>query len=103
MSSAATVSTPADPHVRLTASPPDHVTDQINRQRYQAAVESLMYTMIGTRPDIAFSVSAVSQFSTNPGPSHWTAVRRIFRYLSGTKALGILYDGGNCGGYTDAD
>lgn len=62
-----------------------------------------MYAMIGTRPDIAYAVSAVSQYSTNSGPSHWTAVRRIFRYLSGTKTVGLVYGGGNCCGYTDAD
>jgi len=62
-----------------------------------------MYTMIGTRPDIAFAVSIVSQHSSNPGPSHWTAVRRIFRYLAGTRTLGINYGRGCSGGYTDAD
>jgi len=62
-----------------------------------------MYAMIGTRPDIAFAVSAVSQHSSNPGPAHWTAVRRIFRYLAGTQTFGILYGSGYCGGYTDAD
>jgi len=60
MSTAATVSTPSDPDVRLTASPADHVADMIYQQRYQAAVGSLMYAMIGTRPDIAFALSTVS-------------------------------------------
>ena len=103
MSTATTISTPADPHVRLTALPPDQRADIINQERYQSAVGSLMYAMIGTRPDIAFAVSAVSQYCTNPGPMHWTAVRRIFRYLGGTKALGLEYRGSCCGGYTDAD
>ena len=103
MSMAATVSTPSDPHVRLPASPADHVADSINQQRYQAAVGSLMYAMIGIRPDIAFALSIVSQYSYNPGPSHCTAVRRIFRYLSGTRTHGIMYGAGDCGGYTDAD
>jgi len=103
MSTATTISTPADLHVRLTALPPDQSADIINPERYQSAVGSLMYAMIGTRPDIAFAVSAVSQYSTNPGPMHWTAVRRTFRYLGGTKALGLEYRGGYCGGYTDAD
>ena len=103
MSSAAVVSTPADPHVRLTASPPNIVNEEINRQRYQAAVGSLMYAMIGTRPDISFAVSAVSQYSKNPGAAHWTAVRRIFRYLNGTRTLGLTYHSGYCGAYTDAD
>jgi len=62
-----------------------------------------MYAMVGSRPDIAFPVSAVSQHSTNPGPSQWTAVRRIFPYLAGTQTWGLNYQVGNYGGYTDAD
>lgn len=103
MSSSAVVSTPADPHVRLTTSPSNIHTEDINHQRYQAAVGSLMYAMIGTRPDISYTVSAVSQYSTNPEPVHWTAVRRIFRYLNGTRTVGLTYQSGYCGAYTDAD
>jgi hypothetical protein len=36
------------------------------RERYQSAVRSLMYAMIGTRPDIALSVLVVSRYSSNP-------------------------------------
>ena len=103
MLNCALVSTPADPHVRLVKSIPEQQSDSYNQQRYQSAVGSLMYAMIGSRPDIAFAVSAVSQYSTNPGPTHWTAVRRIFRYLSGTRSHGLMYGNGYCEGYTDAD
>ena len=80
MSESSPISTLADPHVRLLKSPPDHKADSVNQQQYQSAVGSLMYTMIGTRPDIAFAVSAVSQHNNNPGAAPWTAVRRKFRY-----------------------
>jgi len=103
MSTCLTVSTPADPHVRLVKTPPGQQTDICNRQRYQAAVGSLMYAMIGTRPHIAYAVSTVSQHSSNPGPSHWTALRRIFRYLAGTPRLGLTYGSGLCAGYRDTD
>ena len=98
-----TVSTPADTHVRLLKSAPDQQTDTANRKRYQSAVGLLIHAMIGTRPDIAFAVSAVSQQNSNPGATHWTAVRRIFRYLSSTKRLGLIYGSGLCARYTDAD
>lgn len=63
-----------------------------------------MYAMLGSRPDIAYAVGLVSQFSTNPNNQHWAAVKRIFRYLAGTRGLGILYgESGNCAGYTDSD
>ena len=103
MSTCAPVSTPADPHIRLQKSLPEDQEDSINQQRYQSAVGSLMYAMIGTRPDIAYAVSAVSQYSTNPGAAHSTAVRRIFRYLAGTQTLGLRSGAGDCAGYTDAD
>lgn len=103
MASCMTVSTPADPHVRLVKTPPEQQTDICNRQCYQAAVGSLMYAMIGTWPDIAYAVSTVSQHSSNPGQSHWTALRRIFCYLIGTPPLGLTYGSGLCPGYTDTD
>lgn len=64
-----------------------------------------MYAAMGTRPDIAFATSTVAQFSDNPGWTHWEAVKRIFRYLLGTKHLELVYGGDNRGlvGYVDAD
>jgi hypothetical protein len=44
---------------------------------YKAAVGSLMYAMVGTRPDLAFPVSMVSQFMSRAGPSQWMVVKRI--------------------------
>jgi hypothetical protein len=38
-----------------------------------------MYAAVATRPDIAFAVSALSQFLSNPGSAHWEAVKRVFR------------------------
>ena len=37
-----------------------------------------MYAMLGSRPEIAYAVSKVSQYCTNPDSTHWTAVKRIF-------------------------
>ncbi len=72
---------------------------------YRAAVGSLMYAAVGTRPDIAFAVGLLAQFLENPGQVHWEAVKRVFRYLSGTKGLMLTYGGERRGleGFTDAD
>jgi hypothetical protein len=61
--------------------------------------------MIGTRPDIAFALSVVSQFAQNPNDAHWKAVKRIFRYLCGTLDYGITFgrDRESLMGYSDAD
>jgi len=35
------------------------------------------------RPDISFAVGVLSRFMDNPGMAHWTAAKRILRYLKG--------------------
>ena len=98
------ITTPADPHVRLHKSPPEFEANPVDKGKYQSAVGSLMYAMLGTRLDIAYAVSKVSQYSTNPNPTHWTAVKRIFCYLAGTQNRGLLYGRNGTGaGFTDAD
>jgi len=42
-----------------------------------------------TRPDICFAVNRVCQFMHAPTDSHWTAVKRILRYLKGTTSYGF--------------
>ena len=56
------------------------------------------------RPDIAYAVGIFSQHCTNLNRHHWTAVKQIFRYLAGTKELGIHYGGGaRSKGFCDSD
>jgi hypothetical protein len=57
----------------------DPVGAPVFKVKYQADVGSLMYLMLGTRLDLAFAVSQVSRFSSNPQPAHWDAVQTIFR------------------------
>jgi hypothetical protein len=73
---------------------------------YRSAVGGLLYLALGTRPDIAAAVVAVSRFNANPGPTHWTAVKRVLRYLKGTQELGITYSRSETPelvGYADSD
>lgn len=48
---------------------------------YKVAVESLMYAMVGTRMDLAYAVSGVSQHMSKAGSIHWTTIKRIMTYL----------------------
>ncbi|MCO5575380.1 hypothetical protein L7F22_029180 [Adiantum nelumboides] len=48
---------------------------------YSLAVDSLMYAMVATRPDIAFALGVVSHYMANPGKKHWDAVKHLLRYL----------------------
>lgn len=59
-----------------------------NPSLYRSIVGSLQYVTI-TRPELAFPVNKVCQFMQCPLDTHWKAVKRILRYLSGTKSLGL--------------
>ena len=90
------VSLPMETSVRLTSAQSPSTTQEIAIMRnipYQEAVGSLMYASLGTRPDITYAVQTVSRFSKNPGQAHWDAVKRIFRYLKGTKEFWLTYGG----------
>ena len=62
---------PMNPNIWLMKTPEDRSHDL---PEYGVAIESLMYAAIGTRPDIAYSVQSLSQFTDNPSPENWTAV-----------------------------
>ena len=99
---------PMDPSAPLSKSQEPSKLEDIARMKsipYREAVGSLMYAAMGTRPDIAFATSTVAQFSENPGWAHWEAVKRIYKYLLGTKELELTYGGEQRGleGYVDAD
>ncbi|XP_019451717.1 PREDICTED: uncharacterized protein LOC109353811 [Lupinus angustifolius] len=55
---------------------------------FRSIVGALQYATI-TRPDISYSVNKVCQFLEKPLVSHWTAVKRILKYLQGTQTLGL--------------
>ena len=99
------MTTPMDSTTRLTASEPGYVCPPDEKHRYQSAVGSLMYAMLGTRPDIAFAVSVVSRYASNPNQTHWKAVKRIFRYLRHSLNLRLTFSGSlkPLKGWTDAD
>jgi hypothetical protein len=66
-----------------------------DRNLYQSMVGSLMYAMTATRPDIAYAVGAVSRYSHDPSELHAVAVKRIFRYLAGTRNMRLVLGGNN--------
>ena len=86
------LSTPIDLHVKLTKEMAPKTRDErslMARVPYCNAVGTLMYLAISTRPDIATAVGRVARFMEDPGPQHWLAVKRIMRYLQGTRNLGL--------------
>ena len=98
------VSSPVNPDIKLIAYENSDVV--CNQHMYQAVVGSLLYLSTQTRPDIAYAVSSVARYCANPTKDHWTAVKRILRYLKGTCNYGLLYRKdapAELTGYSDAD
>jgi transposase InsO family protein len=76
------------------------------RVSFQQVIGSLLYIMLGTRPDIAFAVTKLSQFAANPTEDHLNRALYICRYLLGTSKYALVYDGKSNGGlvaYADSD
>ena len=58
---------------------------------YRQAIGELIYAMVTCRPDIAFPVIKLAQYSTKPSTIHFEAVKDIFRFLNATKDEGIYF------------
>ncbi|KAJ9543891.1 LOW QUALITY PROTEIN: hypothetical protein OSB04_023598 [Centaurea solstitialis] len=73
---------------------------------YASAIGSIMYAMLCTRPDVAYSVSVTSRYQQNPGEPHWVAVKNILKYLRRTKDMFLVFGGSedeiSVTGYSDA-
>lgn len=97
MSDAKAVGTPVDSGRHLLKATEDE--EAVDQQLYQSLIGSLMYLSVCTRPDIAYVVSTLAKFSSKPNRSHWTAVKRVLRYLKGTAGHGIVFtkaESANC-------
>ncbi|KAG7592586.1 GAG-pre-integrase domain [Arabidopsis thaliana x Arabidopsis arenosa] len=103
------VGTPIGVHFKLSAATDEEVRVQYESMRsipYQSAVGSLMYSMIGTRPDLAHSVSLVCRFMSKPLKQHWQAVKWILRYIKGSLKRKLCYSSEGdfvIQGYCDSD
>ena len=48
-----------------------------------------MYLLTCTGPDLVFPVSYLSRFPSHPLQPHHTAVKRVIRYLAGTRSMSL--------------
>ena len=54
-------------------------------------IGSLLYIILGTRVDIAFAVIKLARYASNLSNIYFIAVKRVFKYLKGTKDYRITY------------
>jgi hypothetical protein len=74
--------------------------------KYRSAIGMLNYLAASTRPDCLYAVHQCARFSADPKLSHERAVKRVIRYLKGTKDKGIILNPNKDKGiqcYVDAD
>jgi len=60
---------------------------------YQSMIGSLMYAMTATRPDNAYAIGVLSRYNHDPSNEHMVALKRVFRYLNGTKDWRLRFGG----------
>jgi hypothetical protein len=91
---------------------PKKIMDAQNAEKIDAtfpfrkAVGSLLYLSTHTRPDISFAVGMLGRAMVSPSAHDVVAVKRLLRYLSGTRGYGLVPGGtgeSTLIAYSDAD
>ncbi|MBW0548016.1 hypothetical protein O181_087731 [Austropuccinia psidii MF-1] len=107
MDSCRPVATPLLPNTHLVpATEQELVKFEMLGVNYCSTIGSINYLSTGTRPDLSYAVSSLSQFLEKPGFLHWKAFLHVLRYLKGTLDVGLVYSGGcpvDVEAYSDAD
>lgn len=99
------VSTPIEPGTKLKRNDDKLIIEKFKNLPYRELVGALMYLAVCTRPDISHAVSYLSQFNSCYDSTHWSAAKRVLRYLKGTENMGLYFkkDQKLLTGYVDAD
>ncbi|KAG7598335.1 Reverse transcriptase RNA-dependent DNA polymerase [Arabidopsis suecica] len=109
MEEAKLVTTPLGAHFKLSAATEEALAKDEEFMKsvpYSNAVGSIMYAMIGTRPDLAYPVGVISRYMSQPAKDHWLAVKWVMRYIKGTLDTKLCYKRNadfKIVGYCDAD
>jgi hypothetical protein len=82
------MSTPMSTSEKLTARDSDCLGPE-DITKYRSMVGGLQYLSL-TRPDLSFAINKVCQYLQAPTVAHWTAVKRILRYIQGTLHTGLV-------------
>lgn len=67
--------------VKLSKSSDENIYDAKAQANYRTLFGELIYLMVQILPDLAYLLSKLAQFMSNPCEKHWTALKSVFRYL----------------------
>lgn len=97
------VYTPCEANTQLKKA--EHEGEILGNIPYHEAVGCLLYLSQGTRPDIAYIVNVLSRYNNKPTAQHWSALKRVLRYLKATINYKLTFkrDDSDIIGYCDAD
>jgi histone deacetylase 1/2 len=79
--------------------------DPEDSTKYRSVVGALQYLTL-TRPDLSYAVNKVCQYLHAPTTMHWTAAKRILRYVKHTMTVGPTFVKSNStlvSAFSDAD
>ena len=102
MTNCKNLSTPMEKWLKLSAK---FDSERVNESVYKQLVGSLVY-LTTTKPNLSFVVSFISRFMSTPKVKHWTAAKKVLRYVKGTLDFVILYSRSKnprLSGYTNSD
>lgn len=79
------INTPLPANLKLSK----NATDLFEDPTLYRSIVGALQCVIVTRPELGYSVNKVCQFMSQPLTSHWSAVKRILRYLKGSIDHGL--------------
>ena len=90
------VLSPSDVKVTLTKpdsplTPEDEAQVSRHPFKFSSCIGSTLYAALSSRFDVCYPVNVAARHTAWPGPSHFTAVKRVLRYLKGTHTYSVLY------------
>jgi hypothetical protein len=62
----------------------------VDAKLYRSIIDVMRY-LTHTQSNIAFTVGYVNRFMEDSREDHWTAVKRLLRYIKGTAEQGIVF------------
>lgn len=81
-------------------------SDEMYDAPCRSVIGCLMYVMVCTRPDLSTAISILSRYTNKNNTELWKCLKRVLRYLKGSKDMKLTYIRGNykdiLTGYVDA-